>query len=101
MDNVLDLTQLSTGDGGEVVGVTIGEYRWSIFPHKALVFKGDAVVPSYTVDRENGCDCKSATLGGRVCKHMQPLSWFSDGDELSTAPSDDGMVDLSTLLMDE
>lgn len=101
-DHILNLDQVAShGADEEIVQVTVAGYRYAIYPHKALVFKGDAIKADYTVDRENGCDCKSATLGGRVCKHMQALSWFSDGDEILAKPVDNGMVDLSGLLLSE
>ncbi len=104
MTHILDLNLITSREYEEALWeVTVGEYRYAIFPHKALVYKGDAVVPSYTITGEDGCDCKSATLGGRVCKHMQAVRWVGDGDESSTAPTEqsDGMVDLSELLSGE
>lgn len=98
--SIIDLDKITSFESeGEIVGVEIEGYRYSIFPHKVLVYKGDAVVPTYTIDREDGCDCKSATLGGRICKHMQPFSWFSD--DVGRSEAQDALIDLTELLSGE
>jgi hypothetical protein len=95
MSPIIDITDLEGPSGPHLIWeATIGDYRYEFHPKSALVFKGDAVKPSYEITNA-GCDCPSAVYGNRPCKHEKPIKYRSDGmvreDEPVQVVSNKGM----------